>query len=145
MTSPSPNFARTCDPVLKASLFPEHASTLIHFFLLHFSFFLSSHKTDRPVNMAGHKVNGACLMTEIALWWHHSCFEWLQMILLLIVAGIVKCMLLYFILEALCSIYIHRLIIHMLTYICSYTNEHNLCENKIIFIVCTRECVASSN
>lgn len=37
---------------------------LFIFFLLHFSFsFLS--KTDRPVNMAGHKVNGACLMAEM--------------------------------------------------------------------------------
>ena len=66
MTSASPNFARACDPVLKASLFPEHASTLIHFFPPFF-FFLSSSKTDRPVNMAGHRVSGTCLMAENAL------------------------------------------------------------------------------
>lgn len=58
MASTSPNFARTCDPVFKASLFPERASTLIHLLL-------SSRKPDRPVNVAGHRVNG--LMAENAL------------------------------------------------------------------------------
>lgn len=54
----------------------------LHLFIFSppFFFLLSSHETDRPVNMAGHKVNGACLMAEIDLWWQHSCFEWLEII-----------------------------------------------------------------
>lgn len=56
-----------------------HSMPLHLFIFLLFSFSFIFNVTYRPVNMAGQKVSG-CLMAEIALWWHHLCFELFEMI-----------------------------------------------------------------